>query len=104
MLKSIVIHGLMLTAITVQLAGCATRGEFTDQACSKSARMAVYTGAVTATYFDNTGAPISSQENLKGTFFKEMCPTPEPTGASGCPSGYCAYTPQGSSKTYCLKC
>lgn len=94
-------RGATLLVATFLLTACEGRGTFGPEACDAGARVGVDGGAVAAVYYDKTGAPLTAEE-MEGTQNNKMCPTPDPGGPSGCPTGYCARTMSG--KTYCLRC
>jgi hypothetical protein len=89
-------------ATAVPPVAVAYRGEFGEGSCDSGQRIAVDANAAYAIYLDANGDPLNVSEDLAGTHANQMCPTPEPGGPSGCPTGYCAKTMLG--KTYCLRC
>lgn len=105
MTRAQILTAAALMVLAPALTGCTTRGDFGPNACVDSKRISVYAGAASATYYDIDGNKVG-EENLDGTYFKRMCPTPAiPAGPDACPCGYCdTVLPPGGSKHYCLPC
>jgi hypothetical protein len=103
-----IVQGIALMLMTVAAAGCANRGEFGKQACVDSDRIAVYSNAVSAIYFDAAGKQIGLRaEELQGTEHDKMCPSPPPSGGGVgvCPNSPVRYCPVGPpGQVVCIKC